>query len=307
MTTPLHDDELTVDVALVRSLIEAQFPRYASEEVSSLPRSGSSNALFRLGADKLVRLPRQPGGGSSIAKEARWLPNVARQVSTCVPAIIGLGAPTSLFPELWAVTDWVEGQPPGSGTGRSQDTDGLARDLSEFLIELRTMPLPHDRTPDPELSWYRSEPLHEVDEDFEEALAQCRRLGVELDLDRAARLWTNAVAASRGRRVGSTWLHGDLAAENLVVDQAGRLAGVLDFGGLAIGDPTVDLVIGWELLDGRGRQILGDALGADDATWAVARGWALFIAVITFPYYGASMPARCAARLRMARAAIEDA
>ena len=48
--------------------------------------------------------------------------------------------------------------------------------------------------------------------------------------------------------VSPLWLHGDLLAENLLVRQ-GELAAVLDFGGLAVGDPTVDLVVAWELLD----------------------------------------------------------
>ena len=50
------------------------------------------------------------------------------------------------------------------------------------------------------------------------------------------------------------WFHGDLLAENLLVSE-GRLAAVLDFGGLAVGDPTVDLIVAWEVLDDASREV----------------------------------------------------
>ncbi len=106
------------------------------------------------------------------------------------------------------------------------------------------------------------------------------------------------------RPPGDTWFHGDLLVENLLVDQTGGLAAVIDFGGLALGNPTVDLVVAWEALDDEGRRVLRRALDVDDATWTASRGWALLIALITFPYYGTSMPVRCADRLAMAQAAI---
>ena len=101
--------------------------------------------------------------------------------------------------------------------------------------------------------------------------------------------------------------HGDLLAENLLVSDDGRLAGVLDFGGLAIGDPSVDLVAAWEVLDAEGRQVLREVINVSDAEWRKGMGWALFIALITFPYYWNTMPKRCADRLAMAQAVLSEA
>ena len=61
----LHADELSIDLALVRQLVDRAFPTYVDDDLSHLPASGSSNALFRLGDDRLVRLPRQPGRGAA--------------------------------------------------------------------------------------------------------------------------------------------------------------------------------------------------------------------------------------------------
>jgi len=71
------------------------------------------------------------------------------------------------------------------------------------------------------------------------------------------------------------------------------------------GDPTVDLICAWELLDAAGRDEFRRILDLDDATWLRSRGWALFIAVMTFPYYWQTMPVRCADRLVMARAVLD--
>lgn len=300
----LHADELSIDRALVRQLVDRAFPEYVDDGLSPLSASGSSNALFRLGDDKLVRLPRQPGSGASIDKEAAWLPYVASRVSVDVPTVVGVGEPDLGYPERWAITTWLPGARPANSRSLSRgSTSGLAEGLARFLTELRGMDVPASATDADSLSWYRGLPLWQLDDDFREAAEACRDLGV-LDVDEALRVWARALDASRSVEPAASWYHGDLLVENLLLDGAGDLAAVIDFGGLAVGNPTVDLVVAWEALDAEGRAAFREALDIDDATWTASRGWALLIAVITLPYYGSSMPARCADRLAMADAAI---
>ena len=68
------------------------------------------------------------------------------------------------------------------------------------------------------------------------------------------------------------WYHGDLLAENLLVADDGRLCAVLDFGTLGVGDPSVDLVAAWEVLDPESRATFRRAVDVDDATWQRANG-----------------------------------
>jgi aminoglycoside phosphotransferase (APT) family kinase protein len=182
----------------------------------------------------------------------------------------------------------------------------MAEDLARFVSQMRAIPVPAAALDDPALSWYRGGPLAALDADFREAVDACRAIaGLDLDLRRAALVWEAALAAEQGREPTSTWYHGDLLAENMLM-RDGRLAAVLDLGGLAIGDPTVDLVVAWEVLDREGRQAFRDILGSDDAAWARSKGWALLIAMITFTYYWRTMPARCSARHRMASTVLEQ-
>ena len=193
----LHADELPIDVALVRQLIDRAFPEYVRDGLRGLHDSGSSNALFRLGKDKLVRLPRQPGGGASIDKEVSWLPHVAPRVTAQVPAVVGVGEPDLEYPERWAISTWLHGTRPSPPRAPSGDhgTDGLAQDLAQFLTELRAMEVPEWAKEDEALSWYRGLPLQEVDADFREAAAECRDLGIDLDIDEALRVWDRAWTA----------------------------------------------------------------------------------------------------------------
>ncbi len=78
------------------------------------------------------------------------------------------------------------------------------------------------------------------------------------------------------------WFHGDLAPGNLLVS-GGRLSAVIDLGTCGVGDPACDLVIAWTGLDDTGRAAFREAVGLDDGTWARARGWALWKALITGP------------------------
>jgi aminoglycoside phosphotransferase (APT) family kinase protein len=139
-------------------------------------------------------------------------------------------------------------------------------------------------------------------------LAACRDIsGLDLDLDAALRVWEEAMALPEtGSGSEPRWYHGDLMAENLLV-RGDRLAAVLDFGVLAVGDPTVDLIVAWEVLDPAARDVFRRAVGADETSWLRGRAWAVSLALMTFPYYWSTMPDRCASRLAVVRSVLADA
>jgi len=56
---------------------------------------------------------------------------------------------------------------------------------------------------------------------------------------------------------------------------------VIDFGTCGVGDPACDRVIAWTFFDGVSRARFVEGVGQDEGTWARARGWALWKALIT--------------------------
>ncbi len=311
MQDQLHPDEIAITGDLVRALVDSQFPRFKDLPVTLLNATGSTNKLFRLGDDLLVRLPRQPGGGDTIDKEVHWLPELARHLPVDVPEILAVGKPALGYSERWSIMRWIDGTlapacPPNTPAdpGRTK----LAADLADTVLALRAIDIPAKVTSDPSLRWYRGRPVVEFDDQMRKNLAVCHRLdGLDLDLAAVDRIWTETLGAHRAPRAEpDTWFHGDLVAENLLT-RNGRLTGVLDFGGLAIGDPTIDLHGAWEIFDPQARDIFRRRLNIDDAAWARGRAWALAIAISVFSYYWTTLPKRCTDRLAMARNVLADA
>ncbi|HRD46842.1 MAG TPA: phosphotransferase, partial [Caulobacter sp.] len=130
---------------------------------------------------------------------------------------------------------------------------------------------------------YRGVALSRLDARVRECLA---RLEADIDTAAAARLWEDAVDAPQAPGV---WIHGDLLPGNLLV-RDGRLAGVIDFGLLGVGDPSVDLTAAWTVFGGQAREAFIETADADEADWRRARGWALYGAAVALPYYRDSNP-----------------
>ncbi len=85
MSTRMHDDELDIDDALVRALLREQMPQWADLSIERVVSSGTDNAMFRLGDELVVRLPRIGWAAGQIAREATWLPQLAPLLPVAVP------------------------------------------------------------------------------------------------------------------------------------------------------------------------------------------------------------------------------
>ena len=296
---------------MVRALVTRALPDTSALPLRRLRASGSTNALFRLGDDLLVRLPRQPGGTATIEKESRWVPRLAKRLPVAVPEVVAVGEPGHGYPERWSVVRWIDGTTPAvvAGDGDAGASPAwLATDLADLVRALGEVEVPPEALADPDLRWYRAAPLGTQDEATRLAIEQCRGIaGLDVDLDAALAVWDEAVSLPGASDVvAGHWLHADIAAENLLV-RDGRLAALLDFGALCVGDPTVDLIVAWQVLDRVGREAFRTASGADEAKWLRGRAWALSLALQTFPYYWTTMPGRCASRLAVVAAVLSDA
>ena len=263
-----------IDAAVVRRLVAAQFPLWADLPVVPILARGTDNALFRLGDDLVARLPTKERAVATLAKEREWLPKLAPLLPVAVPVPVADGKPAEAYPHAWAVYNWLKGE-----DATVAPAAGLAHDLARFVAALQAID-PTAGPPPGEHNFFRGAPLATRDEVTRAAIGA---LAGELDAAALTSAWEEALAAPEwdGPPV---WIHGDLDRRNVLVEN-GRLSGVVDFGGLAVGDPASDVMAAWKTLRPEERDGFRAALSVDDATWARARGWALSQAVIALSSY----------------------
>jgi aminoglycoside phosphotransferase (APT) family kinase protein len=288
----MHEDEIHIDTAIVTRLVAEQFPHLAERMITVVRSTGTVNAIYRLGNDLYVRLPRVETSAEGIDREWTWLPKLAPQISLTIPQPVAQGKPTNWYPCPWAIYRWIAGLPYGDD--RISDERQAARDLANFILELRRVDVlnaPHGG---------RS-PLIELDAATRSAIASSH--GV-IDTDAAAAVWTCSLEALpwNGKPV---WIHGDLLRPNLLV-QDGRLCAVIDFGGVGIGDPAADVIPAWSVFNQVGREIFRQTLEIDDDVWSRARGYALHQALLIVPYYPKTNPGFVTLAQRTVKAILTD-
>lgn len=291
----MHADEVDIDAGLVGRLVAAQFPQWARLPVSAVRSAGTDNAMYRLGEDLAVRLPRVPRAAGQVAKEQRWLPRLAPHLPMSVPEPLGLGEPDEEYGLPWSVYGWLDGENVVD-TPLTDEPDAAVR-LGRFVAALRTV----DATGGP--ASFRGGSVSTRETDVRSAI---RDLGADgtVDADLATAAWESALRLPRweGEPV---WLHGDLLPGNLLA-RDGRLTAVIDFGGLGTGDPACDTMPAWAVLSAGSRGLFREAVDVDDATWARGRSWALTFGLTAYHYYRVTNPVLAAVGLRAVDEALDD-
>ncbi|MDQ8706968.1 aminoglycoside phosphotransferase family protein [Streptomyces sp. LHD-70] len=271
MATTPPDGRAGITADLVQRLIRTQFPQWTGLPATPVPVDGWDNRTYRLGDTMTVRLPTAAGYVPAVDKEHRWLPDLAPQLPVPVPPILGKGQPGEGYPYPWSVRGWLDGET--AFPERIGDLTRFAVSVGEFILALQKC----DTTGGPLAgahSWHRGASPAYYDDETRRSLHALQ--GV-IDTTLAARVWDTALAATwNGPPV---WFHGDIWQGNLLVAD-GRLSAVIDFGTSGVGDPACDLVIAWGLFSGESRRAFRDTVAQDDATWARARGWALWKAAL---------------------------
>jgi len=272
----MHEDEVHTDVNLVRRLITKQFPQWKELSICPAPSAGTDNALYRLGEELVVRLPRIDWAIDQVTKEHEWMPKLAPHLPLEIPVPLEMGEPDEGYPWNWSVYRWLEGE-----NRTKENLSNLmqaAIDLAEFLLALQSI----DTTGGPLATEHglRGAPLSMRDEATREAITA---LSGMMDTKSVTEVWETALQAAEWSH-DPVWFHGDVLPGNLLFKND-KLSAVIDFGGLGVGDPACDLMIAWNLFSAESRDTFQTALAVDDATWARGRGQALSQALIFIPYY----------------------
>ena len=281
---------IEIDVSLVQRLIVSQFPQWAHLPIRRIEPNGWDNRTFRLGEDMSIRLPSAQGYAAQVEKEHRWLHTLAPNLPLSIPTPLEMGVPDAGYPWGWSVNRWIEGRT--AETVEKDDLPDIAVALADFLNALYRVS-PADGPPAGEHNHFRGGPLATYDNETRLAIAA---LDGTIDPVAATQMWDAALESTW--RSSGVWVHGDISASNMLV-RDGRLVAVIDFGICGVGDPACDLVIAWTFFSGKSREAFGDGLSLDEDTWARARGWALWKALITVAGTEGTNPAHAASAARV--------
>lgn len=270
--------KLDTPTTLVVNLIKQQFPQWSHLPIKPVAISGWDNKTFHLGDTMLIRLPSAQDYAAQVPKEHRWLPLLTQHLSVSIPKPLALGQPSGQYPFHWSVYQWIDGQ--NADTLPDHDLPQFAADIALFLNELHTINT-HGAPTAGAHNYERGASPIVYDQETRAALTHLKNI---IDVNAATALWENAINCSAWSQ-HPVWIHGDFNASNILVKN-NRLAAVIDFGCMAIGDPACDLVIAWTFLNDESREIFKSHLiGMDTNTWARARGWCLWKSLITLAKY----------------------
>lgn len=276
MAGKMHADEVDIPTSRVAQLLADQFPDWAHLPLIPVPSAGTDNALYRLGEELAVRLPRIHWAVGQVEKEMRWLPKLAPHLPLAIPEPLALGEPGHGYPWRWGVYGWLEGV--NATPEQIADPRQAALDLAEFVAAVQRLGFADAPTG-------RGVPLAERDEAVRAVIPA---LSTDYDVDLLTAAWETFLHTPPwpGPPI---WHHGDLHVGNLLA-RNGRLSAVIDFSCLGVGDPACDVMAAWLYLSADTRPVFRDVLQVDDDTWARGKGWALSMGLMALPYYRITNP-----------------
>ncbi len=258
----------------VKAAISSQFPTWSTLEIKEVEAQGNDNITFRLGDQMLIRIPSADRYAEKVFKEQEWLEKISLQLDVTIPVPIALGLPTEHIPFHWSIYRWIDGKSLNLIDKKDLNLDLLAAQVASFLLKLHKVDTTNAPLPGKHNFW-RGWNLSVYDHEVKGALKSLSGL---IEINSLQDVWQSALASSWQR--DPVWVHGDLSVGNIILKD-GQVEGVIDFGGMAVGDPACDLVLTWMLFEGASRTIFKEALNLDRQTWQRARGWALWKSLIT--------------------------
>jgi aminoglycoside phosphotransferase (APT) family kinase protein len=263
--TPIS--EIEIDVPLVSGLLAEQHPDLAHLSLQPVD-AGWDNAIFRLGDQLSVRLPRRQVAALLIENEQTWLPQLPK-LPLPVPHPYRLGKPAQNYPWRWSILPWLT----GIAADQQEPDANQAQRFAAFLRSLH-IPAPPNAPSNP----FRGVPLHHRAAVVEEWMQQLEQK-TNLITPKIRCIWNQALNAPID--VKATWIHGDLHARNVLVEN-GAITGIIDWGDMTVGDRATDLAAIWMLFANRHvrQQVIINYGNISESTLQRARGWAVFFGAV---------------------------
>ncbi len=233
--------ERPLDEAIVRRVLRDQFPGLPASDVAFLGEGWDSQA-YLVDGEWVFRFPKRREVEAWLEQELRVLGRLAEfPLPFAVPRPEFVGEPSEAFPFAYVGYRWIAGAPSQMADPSTIRREAAARQLGAGLglvhsigeAECRGMGLRADPY-DPVGPWREVRSLRET---ILPALPDDLRDACLPDLD--------GTALAPPGPVAPCLVHGDLAAEHLLIGGDGTISGLIDWGDASIGDPAGDFA--WSL------------------------------------------------------------
>ncbi len=272
---PEWDAEIPVDGVLVRALLAEQFPELDASSAKLLGE-GWDNAAWVVEDRWVFRFPRRQIAIPGVERELAVLPRLAALLPVPIPEPRFVGRPSERFRWPFYGASLLSGREVADARLDDQAREDLGAELGRFLRVL------HDVHLDVELP---GDPNRRADMPFRverarACIAEAAGLlspshTIEEILEEASRLPPSE---------DTVLVHGDLHQRHVLIHE-GRLAAVIDWGDVCVGDASIDLQLVWCLFQPTGRARFVDAYGPiDDDRLLRARATALYFCAMLATY-----------------------
>lgn len=227
--------ERVVSPELALELVREQFP--ALGRTVEPFGSGWDNTAYLIDGALVFRFPRREIAVPFLGREAHALPRLAPRLPLPIPVPLWVGEPTERFPWPFAGYRRIAGRTLDAVELSAEDRRAAAPVLAAFLKALHATPLDGLLLPPDELArtdFARRLPL------LAERMEALERAGLITDHRRWIDLFGDGIREPPPARVP---VHGDLYERHVLVDDANRVCGVIDWGDVHAGDPALDLTV----------------------------------------------------------------
>ena len=276
------DPERVIDEDRARELIAAQFPELADVEIRQLA-AGWDNTVHLVDGRWAFRFPRRQMAVAGVEREIATLGRLAPHLPLPIPEPRFIGAPSDGYDWPWFGAPFLPGFELAEAGLPDAERGAVGAGVGAFLRALHDGALMARVGPSLPI-----EPMRRADMPYRVAATRERLDGLE-----KGRLWASNAAVTRLLRDAedlpppsrTVVLHGDLHVRHVLVDSEGRPTGVIDWGDVCAGDPSLDLAFAFGSLSGAARQAFLEAYGPiDGLTELRARVIAVFLAATLLAY-----------------------
>jgi aminoglycoside phosphotransferase (APT) family kinase protein len=270
------DAEWEVSEEIASQLIYGQFPQLSSKPIRSLGH-GWDNTVYLVGGEYVFRFPRRKVAALLLNMEGGILPKLAELLPLPCSKPLFYGEGSSEYPSPFLGYTYVPGTFPIGLTDTERSLS--AAKLGEFLKKLHTFPLevarehgaPKDHRNLNDIA-ARKEKMLRFLSDLKKYVSKEEYTEIEdylqqLELERV--------------QPKEVFLHGDLHFKNMLVDETGKISGIIDWGDMNIGHPACDLNIAYSFLPPAARSSFFAVYGdVDEETKILARLIAVYIPML---------------------------